>query len=125
MNYPAQEGGPPSAGTWPAGDTRHLWPHLPNLDHHEQWDIILVFTGRVLTRFSCRVCPDGTLVSREVPKFTDIDKAGRYSSTANCLHTRSPSTVSRLLPGFHTDERLIIDWNRRPMLETAIQGRII
>eukprot|EP00959_Pyramimonas_sp_CCMP1952_P020599 434666-Pyramimonas_sp.AAC.1 len=75
MNYPAQEGEPPSVGTWHAGDTHHLWPRLPNLNHHEQWGIILVFTGRVLTRFSYRVCPDATLAPREVPKFTDIDKA--------------------------------------------------
>eukprot|EP00959_Pyramimonas_sp_CCMP1952_P277068 5791850-Pyramimonas_sp.AAC.1 len=75
MGYPAQEGEPPSAGTWHAGDARHLWPRLPNHKQHEQWDIIIVFTGRVLTRFSFRVCSDGALVSREVPKFTDIDKA--------------------------------------------------
>eukprot|EP00959_Pyramimonas_sp_CCMP1952_P142557 2984456-Pyramimonas_sp.AAC.1 len=75
MGYPAQEGEPPSVGTWHAGDTRHLWPRLPNHKQHEQWDIILVFTGRVLTRFSYRVCPDGALVPREVPKSTDIDKA--------------------------------------------------
>eukprot|EP00959_Pyramimonas_sp_CCMP1952_P378826 7935556-Pyramimonas_sp.AAC.1 len=61
MNNPAQGAEPPSAGTWPADDTQHLWPHLPNLNHHEQWDITLVLTGRVLTRFSRRVCPDGTL----------------------------------------------------------------
>eukprot|EP00959_Pyramimonas_sp_CCMP1952_P107829 2254754-Pyramimonas_sp.AAC.1 len=43
MNNPAQEGEPPSVGTWPADDTHHLWPHLPNLNHHEQCDIVLVF----------------------------------------------------------------------------------
>eukprot|EP00959_Pyramimonas_sp_CCMP1952_P347794 7285318-Pyramimonas_sp.AAC.1 len=73
MNNPAQEGEPPSVGTWPADDTHHLWKRLPN--HHELRDLVLVFTGRVPTRFSRRVCPDGTLVSREVPRFTDIDKA--------------------------------------------------
>eukprot|EP00959_Pyramimonas_sp_CCMP1952_P365384 7652465-Pyramimonas_sp.AAC.1 len=73
MNDPAQEGGPPSAGTWPADDTHNLWPHLPN--HYELWDLFLLFTGRVLTRFLHRVCPDGALVSREVPRFTDILKA--------------------------------------------------
>eukprot|EP00959_Pyramimonas_sp_CCMP1952_P193383 4044225-Pyramimonas_sp.AAC.1 len=26
MGYPAQEGEPPSVGTWHAGDTHHLWP---------------------------------------------------------------------------------------------------
>eukprot|EP00959_Pyramimonas_sp_CCMP1952_P263471 5509888-Pyramimonas_sp.AAC.1 len=59
--------------TWPAEDTVHLWDKLPN--HRESWALILVFAGRVLTRFSRRICQDGTLVSREVPKFTDIDKA--------------------------------------------------
>eukprot|EP00959_Pyramimonas_sp_CCMP1952_P259323 5421477-Pyramimonas_sp.AAC.1 len=62
---------------------RHLWPGLSNLKHHEQWDIFLVFTGRVLARFSYRACPDGTLVSREVPKFTDIDKAVSLVRQAN------------------------------------------
>eukprot|EP00959_Pyramimonas_sp_CCMP1952_P017716 375657-Pyramimonas_sp.AAC.1 len=46
---------------------------IPN--HRESWELVLVFAGRVLTRFSYRVCPDGTVVSREVPRFTDIDKA--------------------------------------------------
>eukprot|EP00959_Pyramimonas_sp_CCMP1952_P015331 324731-Pyramimonas_sp.AAC.1 len=73
MNNPAQGGEPTSVGTWPADDTNHLWPHVPN--HHKLWGLVLVFTGRVLTRFSRRVCPDGTLVSREVPRFTDIDTA--------------------------------------------------
>eukprot|EP00959_Pyramimonas_sp_CCMP1952_P082021 1713614-Pyramimonas_sp.AAC.2 len=36
-------------------------------NHRESWELILVFTGRVLTRFSHRICPDGALVSREVP----------------------------------------------------------
>eukprot|EP00959_Pyramimonas_sp_CCMP1952_P074017 1547036-Pyramimonas_sp.AAC.1 len=73
MGREAQEGEPPSAGTWPADDTIHLWEHLPN--HRESWELILVFTGRVLIRFSYRICPDGALVSREVPRLTDIDKA--------------------------------------------------
>eukprot|EP00959_Pyramimonas_sp_CCMP1952_P356383 7463501-Pyramimonas_sp.AAC.1 len=73
MGDAALPGEPPSVGTWHADDTVHLWEQLPN--HRESWELVLVFTGRVLTRFSYRVCPDGTLVSREVPKFTDIDKA--------------------------------------------------
>eukprot|EP00959_Pyramimonas_sp_CCMP1952_P173140 3618302-Pyramimonas_sp.AAC.1 len=75
MGNQARNGEPPKVGTLHVNDMRHLWPCLPKLKHHEQWDIILVFTGRVLARFSRRVYPDGTLVSREVPKFTDIDKA--------------------------------------------------
>eukprot|EP00959_Pyramimonas_sp_CCMP1952_P123682 2585965-Pyramimonas_sp.AAC.1 len=65
MGREAQGGEPPPAGTWPADDTVHLWEQLPN--HRESWELILVFTGRVLTRVSYRICPDGALVSREVP----------------------------------------------------------
>eukprot|EP00959_Pyramimonas_sp_CCMP1952_P447422 9368598-Pyramimonas_sp.AAC.1 len=73
MGHNAQEGEPPTVGTWPAEDNVHLWDKLPN--HKDSWPLILVFAGRVLTRFSCRICQDGTLVSREVPRFADIDKA--------------------------------------------------
>eukprot|EP00959_Pyramimonas_sp_CCMP1952_P170517 3563547-Pyramimonas_sp.AAC.1 len=65
MGNQARNGEPPKVGTLRVNDMRYLWPCIPNLKHHEQLDIILVFTGRVLTRFSYRVCPDGTLVSRE------------------------------------------------------------
>eukprot|EP00959_Pyramimonas_sp_CCMP1952_P393127 8237251-Pyramimonas_sp.AAC.1 len=75
MGNQARDGEPPKVGTLHVNGIRDLWPCVPNLKHHEQWGIILVFTGRVLTRFSYRACPGGTLVSREVPKFTDIDKA--------------------------------------------------
>eukprot|EP00959_Pyramimonas_sp_CCMP1952_P331399 6939522-Pyramimonas_sp.AAC.1 len=61
MGNQARNGKPPKVGTLNVEDMRHLWPCLPNLKHHEQWCIILVFAGRVLARFSSRVCPDGTL----------------------------------------------------------------
>eukprot|EP00959_Pyramimonas_sp_CCMP1952_P207029 4330777-Pyramimonas_sp.AAC.1 len=73
MGNDPQPGEPPSIGAWPAVDTVHLWDQLPT--HRESWPLILVFNGRVLTRFSYRVCQDGTLVPREVPRFTGIDKA--------------------------------------------------
>eukprot|EP00959_Pyramimonas_sp_CCMP1952_P055203 1153962-Pyramimonas_sp.AAC.1 len=73
MSNSAQAGEPPSIGAWPAGDTVLLWDQLPT--HRESWPLILVVDGRVLTRFSCRICQDGTLASREVPRFTDVDKA--------------------------------------------------
>eukprot|EP00959_Pyramimonas_sp_CCMP1952_P410416 8601011-Pyramimonas_sp.AAC.1 len=60
-------------GAWPAADAVRLWDQLPT--HRDSWPLVLVFNGRVLTRFSRRVCRDGALVSREVPGFTDIDKA--------------------------------------------------
>eukprot|EP00959_Pyramimonas_sp_CCMP1952_P270318 5650816-Pyramimonas_sp.AAC.1 len=65
MGHNAQEGEPPTVGTWPAEDTVHLWDKLPN--HRDSWPLILVFAGRVLTRFSYRMCQGGTLVSRDVP----------------------------------------------------------
>eukprot|EP00959_Pyramimonas_sp_CCMP1952_P341734 7158610-Pyramimonas_sp.AAC.1 len=75
MGNQARNGEPPKVGTLNVEDIRHLGPCLPNLKHHEQCDIILVFTGRVVARFSHRACPDGTLVPQEAPRFTDIDKA--------------------------------------------------
>eukprot|EP00959_Pyramimonas_sp_CCMP1952_P179121 3744569-Pyramimonas_sp.AAC.1 len=65
MGSRAQGGEPPTVGTWPAEDTAHLWDKLPN--HRDSWPLILMFTGRVFTRFSYRICQGGTLVSREVP----------------------------------------------------------
>eukprot|EP00959_Pyramimonas_sp_CCMP1952_P029515 620179-Pyramimonas_sp.AAC.1 len=65
MGHNAQEGEPPTVGTWPAEDAVHLWDKLPN--HRDSWPLILVFARRVLTRFSHRICQGGTLVSREVP----------------------------------------------------------
>eukprot|EP00959_Pyramimonas_sp_CCMP1952_P439042 9191327-Pyramimonas_sp.AAC.1 len=73
MGSDPQPGEPPSIGAWPAVDTVRLWGQLPT--HRESWPTFLVFNGRVLTRFSYRICQGGTLVSREVPRFTDIDKA--------------------------------------------------
>eukprot|EP00959_Pyramimonas_sp_CCMP1952_P158138 3307003-Pyramimonas_sp.AAC.1 len=57
-------------GRGPTADTVRLWDQLPT--HTDFWPLVLVFNGRVLTRFSCQVCRDGTLVSRQVPRFTDI-----------------------------------------------------
>eukprot|EP00959_Pyramimonas_sp_CCMP1952_P354857 7433316-Pyramimonas_sp.AAC.1 len=54
MGNQARNGEPPKVGTLHVEDMRHLWPCLPNLKHHKQWEITLVFTGRVLTRFSYR-----------------------------------------------------------------------
>ena len=34
----------------------------------------MFFNGRVISRFPYRICRDGTLVTRSVPRFTDIDK---------------------------------------------------
>eukprot|EP00959_Pyramimonas_sp_CCMP1952_P274932 5747345-Pyramimonas_sp.AAC.1 len=73
MGNVAQQGEPPSIGAWPAEDTVLLWGQLPT--HRESWPLTLVFNGRVLTRFSHGICQGGTLVSREVPRFTDIDRA--------------------------------------------------
>eukprot|EP00959_Pyramimonas_sp_CCMP1952_P306711 6418925-Pyramimonas_sp.AAC.1 len=73
MGNSPQPGEPPSIGAWPAGDTVRLWDQLPS--HREPWPLIIVFNGRVLTRFSYRICHDGILVSREVPRFIDVDKA--------------------------------------------------
>eukprot|EP00959_Pyramimonas_sp_CCMP1952_P282440 5903351-Pyramimonas_sp.AAC.1 len=57
MGPNAQEGEPPTVGTWPAEDTVQLWDKLPN--HRDSWPLILVFTGRVLTRFSHRIARTG------------------------------------------------------------------
>eukprot|EP00959_Pyramimonas_sp_CCMP1952_P110227 2306159-Pyramimonas_sp.AAC.1 len=73
MGNGPQPGEPPSIGAWPAGDTVLLRGQLPT--HRESWPLIIVFNGRVLARFSCPICQGGTLASREVPRFTDIDKA--------------------------------------------------
>eukprot|EP00959_Pyramimonas_sp_CCMP1952_P471256 9498104-Pyramimonas_sp.AAC.1 len=136
MGNSARNGEPPKVGTLHANDIRHLWPCIPNLKHHEQLDIILIFTGRVLTRFSYRVCPDGTLVSREVPKFTDVDKAVSLVRLANQMrwtvlfdHELFSYEVTfdsaSIIAWVNTDERLIINWDRETRLETAIQDRII
>eukprot|EP00959_Pyramimonas_sp_CCMP1952_P470182 9496231-Pyramimonas_sp.AAC.1 len=63
---------PAAIGSWPTAGTVRLWDQLPT--HREIWPLVLVFHGRVLTRCSYRVCRDGTLVSRQVPRFTDVDK---------------------------------------------------
>eukprot|EP00959_Pyramimonas_sp_CCMP1952_P196376 4105922-Pyramimonas_sp.AAC.1 len=73
MGQAPKAGEPPTIGSWPTADTVRLWHQLPA--HRDSWPLVLVFNGRVLTRFSCQVCRDGTLVSHEVPRFTDIDKA--------------------------------------------------
>eukprot|EP00959_Pyramimonas_sp_CCMP1952_P410420 8601097-Pyramimonas_sp.AAC.1 len=110
MGNSPQPGEPPSIGAWPAGDTVLLWDQLPT--HRESWPLIVVFDGQVLTRFSCLVCQDGTLVSREVPRFSDVDKAvtlvkvsdwydhkernclGQLSSTKSGHHTRSYAPIA-------------------------------
>eukprot|EP00959_Pyramimonas_sp_CCMP1952_P067536 1409685-Pyramimonas_sp.AAC.1 len=69
--YP-KTGEPSTIGAWPAVDTVRLWDQLPT--RRDSWPLVLVFNGRVLTRFPYRVRQDGTLVSREVPRFTHIDK---------------------------------------------------
>eukprot|EP00959_Pyramimonas_sp_CCMP1952_P318570 6665770-Pyramimonas_sp.AAC.1 len=73
MGNAAQPGEPLSVGAWPAEDRVCLWDQLPN--RRDSWPLTIVFNGRLFARFSRRICQDGTLVSREVPKFTDIDKA--------------------------------------------------
>eukprot|EP00959_Pyramimonas_sp_CCMP1952_P380039 7961287-Pyramimonas_sp.AAC.1 len=110
MGNQAREGEPPKVGALNVEDMRHLWPCLPNLKNHEQWGVILVFTGRVLTRFSYRVCPDGTLVSREVPRFTDIDSAVSFVRQRNQM--RWAVLFDRELSSYEVifDDASIIAW---------------
>eukprot|EP00959_Pyramimonas_sp_CCMP1952_P170997 3573287-Pyramimonas_sp.AAC.1 len=50
MGSDPQPGEPPSIGAWPAVDTVRLRGQLPT--HREPWPLVLVFNGRVFTRFS-------------------------------------------------------------------------
>eukprot|EP00959_Pyramimonas_sp_CCMP1952_P185972 3888452-Pyramimonas_sp.AAC.1 len=65
MGSDPKPGESPTIGSWPAVDTVRLWDQLPT--HRNSWPLLRVFNGRVLTRFSYRICQDGTLVSQEVP----------------------------------------------------------
>eukprot|EP00959_Pyramimonas_sp_CCMP1952_P131142 2741751-Pyramimonas_sp.AAC.1 len=72
MGQATAAGQPSAIGSWPTAETVRLWDQPPT--HRDFWPLTVVFNGRVLSRFSCRDCRDGTPVSRQVPRFTDIDK---------------------------------------------------
>eukprot|EP00959_Pyramimonas_sp_CCMP1952_P050531 1055802-Pyramimonas_sp.AAC.1 len=120
----------PTVGTWPAEDTVHLWDKLPK-------SLIILFAGRVLARFSRRICSDGTLVSREVPRFTDktvtLVRVGPRDNSA--LHQMSWSVVfnrewascevafdnESMIAWIHNDETLSLIPNHRPQLSPEAQ----
>eukprot|EP00959_Pyramimonas_sp_CCMP1952_P074974 1566883-Pyramimonas_sp.AAC.1 len=104
---------------------------------------MLVFTGRVPARFSHRICPDGTLVSREVPRFTDIDKAVTLFNVgpgdgsiahqmfwsvlfnrewASCEVTLGNESI---IAWIRTDETLSLVQNRKPQLSPETQERVL
>eukprot|EP00959_Pyramimonas_sp_CCMP1952_P137319 2873796-Pyramimonas_sp.AAC.1 len=51
MGKDPKAGEPPTIGAWPAADTVRLWDQLPT--RRDSWPLVIVFSGRVLTRFSC------------------------------------------------------------------------
>eukprot|EP00959_Pyramimonas_sp_CCMP1952_P301645 6311577-Pyramimonas_sp.AAC.1 len=138
MGHNAQEGEPPTVGTWLAEDTVHLWDKLPN--HRDSWPLFFVFAGRVPTRFSHRICQGVTLVSREVPRFTDIDKAVTLVRVGNPadIGTQQMSVVfnhewasyevtfdnESVIAWIRTDETLSLVPNHRPQLPPEAQERV-
>ena len=72
---PGQAGGmmvAPTRGSYNKADERHFWTLE---DHHNnEWQYMVLFNTRVILKFDLRIAPDGTLVSQQRPKWTDIDK---------------------------------------------------
>eukprot|EP00959_Pyramimonas_sp_CCMP1952_P354158 7420109-Pyramimonas_sp.AAC.1 len=113
MGNVAQQGEPPSVGAGPAEDRVHLWDQLPN--HRGSWPFIIVFNGWALTCFSHRICQDGTLVSRGVPKFTDIGRAGTLVKVGNLEDTRDKQ-ISWSIVFNHEWASYEVDFNDNSML---------
>ena len=49
---------PPQVGNWPQADQERLWDQLPV--HRLDWSVLMIFSGKVITRFQYRPCRCGT-----------------------------------------------------------------
>eukprot|EP00959_Pyramimonas_sp_CCMP1952_P453880 9469016-Pyramimonas_sp.AAC.1 len=112
MGQDPKAGEPPTIGAWPAADTVRLWGQLPT--HRDSWPLVLVFNGRVLTRFLHRVCHDGTFVSREVTRFTEWPDVNRMLTSWSLVFSQEWTSYevnfddNSMLGWIHADETVTL-----------------
>eukprot|EP00959_Pyramimonas_sp_CCMP1952_P408460 8560654-Pyramimonas_sp.AAC.1 len=70
-------GGPPTQGTWLRAVTPSFWE--ADATHDGNWQYVVVFNGRVVTRLRHRTCRDGILLTTGQARFSGISRIAQLT----------------------------------------------